>query len=125
MSAPAWWSAADSAEQDVLVAELVRGAFDHRERCRACSPEPCATVSAWRRHLEDCAACRGDAPLTHGAPCERRAEFVAHGASCPRCNRCPSLRTAIEVVVDWLGFRELLSRAEHLRAERERMGAAA
>jgi hypothetical protein len=32
-----WWSVADQAELDVVVHELVRVAFVHRERCSVCS----------------------------------------------------------------------------------------
>ena len=36
-----WWTSADAAELDVLLHELARGFVEHRERCDACSPEPC------------------------------------------------------------------------------------
>jgi hypothetical protein len=32
-----FWTAADNAELDVLVDVFVRGALDHRERCRVCA----------------------------------------------------------------------------------------
>ena len=38
MSASSWWTPADAAELDVLVHELVRVAFVHRERCSTCQP---------------------------------------------------------------------------------------
>jgi hypothetical protein len=121
MSATAWWTAADSGEMDALVWELCRSYFEHRQRCRSCSPFPCPVLTRWRSHLEECKACRGDAPLTYGLPCERYHEFIAHGDSCRRCNPCPALRTAIEVIVDWRDTRELLSRAEFLRGERAKL----
>jgi hypothetical protein len=37
MTAPEWWTAADEAELQVLVAELVDGVAEHRERCAICS----------------------------------------------------------------------------------------
>jgi hypothetical protein len=54
---PAWWTAADAAELDVLVFELVEAAWPHREcaRCRElgtwCPPmvEAAETVLTWRR----------------------------------------------------------------------------
>ncbi|MBA2642809.1 MAG: hypothetical protein H0U82_07785 [Actinobacteria bacterium] len=128
-----WWTAADGAELDVLVHELARSYFEHRERCPACRPGDCPELVAWREHLDECPACRGDAPLTFGPPCPRRREFIAHGSACTmgplnqvpachsiaRCNPCPALRTAIEAVLVWREAPELLSRAEFLRAERE------
>jgi hypothetical protein len=36
VSVPAWWTAADAAELEVLVHELVEVAFEHREHCEAC-----------------------------------------------------------------------------------------
>jgi len=74
-----WWTAADAAELDVLVSELVGGYFTHGENCASCA-----------------------------------AEFPP----------CPHFREAIEVVVQWAHTRELLSRAEYLRAERNRLEAA-
>jgi hypothetical protein len=124
LSSP-WWTPADAAELDVLVFELSRGYFEHRQRCRACSPFPCPVLTQWRAHLEKCKPCQGDAPLTYGPPCSRRREFIEHGDSCPRCNPCPALRKAIEAVADWREARELRSRAEWLRAERERFEGAA
>ena len=112
-----WWTAADAAELDVLLHELAAGYHEHRERCEACSPEPCPILAAWREHLKACKACQGDAPLTHGPACERKRRFVDHGQNCVRCNPCPSLRLAIELVLQWRRSRELLSRAEWLRAE--------
>ncbi len=114
-----WWTAADAAELDVLVHELARSYSEHRERCAACQPGDCPELLAWRDHLAGCKPCQGDAPLTYGPPCPRRREFVEHGATCPRCNPCPALREAIEAVLDWREARELRSRAEFLRAERE------
>jgi hypothetical protein len=122
MSAP-WWTDADAAELDVLVFELSRSYDEHRKRCAACQPGDCPEVVAWRAHLEECLACRGDAPLTYGPPCARRRSFVAHGDACVRCNPCPSVRLAIELVVEWREARELRSRAEYLRAERKRIAA--
>jgi len=117
-----WWTPADEAELDVLAFELSRSYFQHRERCAACQPGDCPELVAWREHLDECPACRGDAPLTFGPPCSRKAEFIAHGDTCVRCNPCPSLRLAIELVLEWREARELLSRAEWLRAERDRIG---
>ena len=120
----AWWTVADSAEMDVLVWELVRGYFEHRARCEACNPaEPCPIYLEWTEHLASCRGCRGDAPLSFSACPGRRAAFVAHGETCRRCNSCPALRAAIEVVMEWREARALLSRAEHLRAERNEVAA--
>jgi hypothetical protein len=67
---PAWWTAADDAELDVIVWALVGAGLAHRE----------------------CAACR-------------------------RLGRyCPPMAEAVEAVLDWRRARNLLSRAEHLRA---------
>ena len=55
MSGPArlgsWWTAADGAELDVLLYELVRGVSEHRERCARCAEgfPPCPHV---RRAIE-------------------------------------------------------------------------
>ncbi len=116
----AWWTDADAAELDVLLHELSVGYFEHRARCEACSPEPCPVLVSWRSHIEECPACRGDAPLTFGPPCQRKRRFIDHGRDCVRCNPCPSLRLAIELVVQWREAREFRSRAEWLRAERVR-----
>ena len=67
---PAWWTAADDAELDVIVWDLVRAGFAHR----------------------DCLRCR---------------ELGAY---------CEPMRAAVEAVLDWRRARNLLSRAEHLRA---------
>jgi hypothetical protein len=119
------WTEADHAELDVLTYALCRGYFeDHRERCAYCALGDCPEFVAWREHLAECPACRGDAPLTFGLPCDRKREFVDHGDDCKRCNPCPYLRRAIGAVVDWREARALLSRAEYLRAERKRLEAA-
>lgn len=119
------WTEADAAELDVLVFELCRVYFDdHRSRCLYCQPGDCPELVAWRRHLDECQACRGDAPLTFGPPCDRKRAFIDHGDDCKRCNPCPHLRRAIEAVVDWREGRVLLSRAEYLRALRDRVEAA-
>ena len=81
MSALTYWTAADAAELDILVHEAVRLAEEHRARCEACKPGDCP-VRRVAQHLEVCAACRGDAPITYGPPCSSRAQFVAHGDSC-------------------------------------------
>jgi hypothetical protein len=120
-----WWTSADRAEFDVLVLELTRGYFEHREHCEACKPGDCPELVAWREHLEGCPACRGDALLTFGGLCHRKAVFVAHGGTCPRCNPCPSLGPAILLVVDWREARELKSRAQWLRAQRDQLEGAA
>lgn len=112
------WTPADDAELDVLVHALVRGYWDqHRDRCEACRTEPCPELEAWNAHKTACRACQGDAPLTFGAPCDRRRVFLDHGSACKRCNPCPHLQTAIAAVVDWRDARALLSRAQALRAE--------
>lgn len=118
---PSGWTAADAAELDCLVYELTRGYMEHREHCAECQPGDCPVLMAWREHLDACLACRGDAPLTFGPPCDRKAEFIAHGEICKRCNPCPALRKAIEAVVEWREARELRSRAEWLRAERDQI----
>ena len=110
------WTAADGAELDVMVHRLVFDYWEHRERCGACRPEPCPQLESWKQHKADCRACQGDAPLTFGPSCEAHRAFVAHGATCKRCNPCPHLQEAIRVVVDWRDARALLSRAEALRA---------
>jgi len=104
-----WWTEADAAELDVLIFELVSGYFEDRERCEACRTDS-PQLDGWIAHLQECAACRGDAPLTYGLPCSRKAEFIAHGDACPRCNPCPRLRKGIEVVLEWRQARELRSR---------------
>jgi hypothetical protein len=116
------WTEADQAELDVLVFELCRVYFDdHRMRCAYCAPGDCPQFVSWQEHLDECPACRGDAPLSFGLPCHRKREFIEHGDDCKRCNPCPYLRRGIEAVVAWREARVLLSRAEWLRAERLRI----
>jgi hypothetical protein len=50
MSRPPWWTDADRAELDALVAELVHQVLEHRTGCPACELErrdgwPCPAVS--------------------------------------------------------------------------------
>jgi hypothetical protein len=119
-----YWTAADSAELDVLTYALVGRLSEHRERCDAC--QPCSELASWRRHLEVCKACQHEAPLTYGGPCRRHAEFVAHGDKCSRCIPCPAVTKMIGVVVEWRDWRVLRSKAEWLRKwenEREREAA--
>lgn len=115
------WTEADAAELDVLVFELARDYVGHRSRCKACMPGDCPAVVAWRAHLEECARCEGGAPLTNGPPCPRRRAFLEHADTCPLCSSCSALRSAIDAVLEWQEARELLSRAEWLRAERDRL----
>ena len=114
------WTAAEDAELDVLVYVLVDAFWEHREHCADCKPGPCPEYEAWRTHEASCGACEGSAPLTFGPPCrdwrERRLE---HGRTCPRCNPCAHLKTAIREVGEWREARILLSRAQALRAEQE------
>jgi hypothetical protein len=84
VNAASWWTEADAAELDVLVFELARGYDRHRKSCLACRLGDCPEYAAWRKHLDGCPACRGDAPLTYGPPCSRKRAFVAHGGDCPR-----------------------------------------
>jgi hypothetical protein len=112
------WTGADAAELDALVSELVHALFVHRERgdCPHCSrcPEP----DSWRAHLQKCAACRGDTPLTSGPPCPAKRAGIEHALTCPSCwEPCPKIRAAIEAVATWRERRALLSRAVALRAE--------
>jgi hypothetical protein len=47
--------------------------------------------------------------------------YFEHRERCEACQShspCPALATAITVVAEWRQMRELLSRAEYLRAER-------
>ena len=120
-----WWTDADQAEFDALLYELARGHEEHRQRCAACQPGDCPEYVAWREHLDECRACSGDAPLTFGSPCPRRRQMVEHGQTCQRCNPCPSVVLAIKLVLGWREARELQSRAEYLRAKRDRIEAAA
>ena len=120
----AWWTPADAAELDVLLFEFARAYDEHRTACRACQPGECDERVSWRKHLEECAACLGDAPLTYGPPCSRRQRFLNHGQHCVRCNPCPSFQLAIELVLEWRDARELRSKADYLRAERNRIEAA-
>ena len=112
-----YWTAADGAELDVLIGTLVGSYFEHRDRCEACRPEPCARYEAWLAHEADCRACQGDAPLTYGPSCAERRRFLDEHRDCARCLPCPHLQRAIAEVVDWRAARMLLSRAEYLRAE--------
>jgi hypothetical protein len=119
-----FWTAADAAELDVLCFELARHSTEHRDHCEAC--KPCPDYEDWRQHLEECAACRGDAPLTFGPPCPRRAQMITHGDACQRCNPCPTLTKLAEIAVDWRAGRVLKSKAAWLRRyESEREGLAA
>jgi hypothetical protein len=68
--APAWWTAADQAELDVVIWELVGAGFAHRDCAR------CQELNTW----------------------------------------CPPMAEAAEAVLTWRRGRNLLSRAEHLRA---------
>lgn len=110
-----FWTAADAAELEVLVDMLTRSdeAERHRESCRAC--RPCPIYAAWKKHKAGCAACLGDAPLTHGPPCEEHARFIAHGGACLPCNLCPHMQRAIRLVVAWREQRLLASKAAWLR----------
>jgi hypothetical protein len=125
VSAFAYWTAADAAEADVMAYELARhGAAEHRATCAAC--RPCPIYEDWRAHLALCRRCQDDAPVTFGGPCERRAEFIAHGHSCLPCNPCRTLTKLAEIAVDWRDRRVLRSKAEWLRRlENEREGEAA
>ena len=114
---PAWWTAADEAELDVLVHALVAGYWEHRERCAACRPGACTRYAAWLEHETGCKACQGKAPLTYGPPCAERRRFLAEHRDCVRCSPCPHLQRAIAEAVAWREARILLSRAEYLRAE--------
>lgn len=114
-----WWTPADAAELDVLTFELSRCYLEHRQQCEACRSD-CRVYESWREHLETCLACRGDAPLTYGPPCAQRRVFIEHGNACPRCNPCPHVQKAIRSVLEWREARELRSRAEWLRAERQK-----
>lgn len=110
------WTAADQAELDVLLHALTFDYWEHRERCEAC--RPCDELGTWRAHKDECPACRGDAPLTFGPPCERSERWLEHNRrGCVRCLPCPSVQKAIREVVDWHEARRLLSRAEALRAD--------
>ena len=116
------WTAADSAELDVLTHELTRGYFDHRERCDYCKPEPCPVLVAYRAHKPGCWKCENSIRVAtdhYGDPCPRYLSFIAHGDTCKRCNPCPRLRVAIATVLDWREARELRSRAEELRLDLE------
>ena len=117
------WTSADAAELDVLVHALVFDFWAHREQCEACRPEPCQRYAAWLAHEAGCKACQGIAPLTFGPPCAERRRFLDEHRDCPRCLPCPDLKRAISEVVDWRTARQLLSRAEALRAELGRLPA--
>jgi hypothetical protein len=118
----AFWTEADRAELDVLLHALTTDYDVHRRACRACRPEPCAELEAWKAHKAACRACEGDAPLTFGPPCERREQWLEHNRrGCIRCLPCPHLQAAIREVLDWKHARQLLSRAEALRADRGQM----
>lgn len=119
MSPSLGWTAADQAELDVLLHALTVGLATHRELCRACRPEPCPTLAAWRAHEAGCRACQGDAPLTHGPRCDDHRRFVEHGATCVKCGPCPHLQAAIADLMDWREARVLLSRAQALRTVAE------
>lgn len=111
------WTQADQAELDVLLHALTTDYDKHRRACKAC--QPCPELEGWREHEAECRACHGDAPLTFGAPCERRRQFLEHDTSRCSCLPCPHLRQAIAEVLEWREARALLSRAEALRAELE------
>lgn len=77
-------------------------------------------LDAWRAHKADCPACRGDAPLTYGPPCERHGRLLEHNRrGCARCLPCPYLQAAIAEVLEWREARILLSRAQALRLDQE------
>jgi len=106
------WTAADQAEQDVLLHGLTTGYAEHRQKkCNAC--QPCPEYEAWRQHVASCRACNGYAPLTYGLACEKPHDAWA----CPSCNPCPHLQVAIREALEWREVRLLLSRAEALRGE--------
>ena len=108
----------DQAELDVLLHTLTTDYEAYRQKCEAC--QPCDVLGAWRAHRIECKACRGDAPLTYGPPCKRRANWLEHNRrGCKRCVPCASLRAAIAEVLDWREARALLSRAQALRAQIE------
>lgn len=117
------WTEADQAELDLLLYELATGFAEHRKRCEAC--QPCPEPQRWRDHKAECPSCSDRAPLTYGRGCERREAFRAHVAECKRCaGPCPHVQNAVAIVVDWRERRQLVSRAAHLRAERDALEAA-
>jgi hypothetical protein len=118
-----FWTEADAAELDVLVHRLVFDFWEHRKKCRACRPEPCPDLKAWKAHKAECRACQGDAPLTFGPPCERRRQFLEHDTSRCSCLPCPHLQKAVAEVLEWREGRTLVSRAELLRAYQDELTA--
>lgn len=113
LTLPPSWSAADSAELDVLLHEIVTRFDEHRRTCP--HHQPCEILAAYRRHKETCLCCQGDYPLTHGWQCSARDAFIEHGAGCAACNVCPHIKLAIAAVMDWREGRILRSKAEELR----------
>lgn len=116
------WTEADGAELDVAIYELVRCFDRHRQTCP--HYQPCETLARYRVHRETCLVCEGLAPLNHGARCAVHDLFIAHADGCVQCTPCPHIKEAIAAVLDWREARILLSRAHHLRAERDALEAA-
>jgi len=121
------WTAADSAELDLLSFELGARFTEHRANCAACHPGRCCpTLAAYLEHRDTCRPCENAIKVstaTYGDPCPRYLAHLEHGQTCPRCNPCPALVKAISAVVDWREGRALRSTATWLRRqefERER-----
>lgn len=114
-----WWTEADDAELDVIVHRLTFDYWEHKKTCPNCLP--CDEYESWREHLSGCRACQGDAPLTFGPPCDRKKQFLAHDTTACSCLPCPHFQAAITVVLEWREVRQLLSRAEGLRAAQDEL----
>ena len=113
------WSAADEAELNLLVFELVECASSHRAGCPYC--RPCSAAAEYLEHKSTCWSCDNGirvATATWGPPCSRYLERDAHIEACASCaaTPCPKLTEAIEAVVTWQRRRELWSRAIYMRA---------
>jgi hypothetical protein len=124
---PPWWTEADSAELEAILADL----FTRRERHAAA----CSTCRALASPCRERLAIAREADAYDDAPLDAPPGFLAdhgrrlrdHVATCPHCRRespghCHAVAEAIGVVLDWAWRRKLLSRAEYLR---RREGAAA
>ena len=101
---------------------LVFDFWTHREHCEACRPEPCPRYEAWLEHKAGCRRARARA--AHVRMAVPRAPTVPRRA--PRLSALsavPGLKRAISEVMDWRTARQLLSRAEALRAEPGRLSA--
>lgn len=119
-----WWTAADRAEWNLLVDELVSGYLEHRDACPVCRHDRCPRAEAWLAHRAGCLACANGIrveTVSFGPPCSEYLGYVEHVSGCGVCSPrpCPALSKAVSIVLEWRRRRELLTLAVRLRARQD------